>query len=317
MGSMIRTRWAALGAAVAVSVGAGGIGLVGATISDGERAVLVTIEPCRLLDTRPGSQVGPRPAPIGGGEVYEVEALGVSGECDVDTDASGLALNVTALNATAPTFVGIFPADADGVPEVSNLNTGPGQPPTPNSVTTKLSDDGEFSIYNAFGNVDIIVDIAGYYEDHDHDDRYLRRGEIEMTHAPGDWVPDGIIYPPTAFNHLPTQAKVDGSGNVMMPLTGPASFGSGATDYVPTAVTYCVKNLAAGGFVERVTAYATGVGASGSIEDPTDRVVAGCYELDLSVGDLDGSSYVLVVELGGAGIAILETATSTWSPVAG
>src|SRR5690606_3627849 len=32
--------------------------------------------------------------------------------------------------------------------------------------------DGKFTMLNAFGTTDVIVDINGYYEDHNHDDRY-------------------------------------------------------------------------------------------------------------------------------------------------
>ena len=51
--STTRSRWAALGAAVAITIGAGGAGLVGATKSSGERASYEAVTACRLLDTRP------------------------------------------------------------------------------------------------------------------------------------------------------------------------------------------------------------------------------------------------------------------------
>ena len=44
-----RARWAAIGAAVAVSLGAGGLGIVQATEPDGATAY-VPIEPCRLVE---------------------------------------------------------------------------------------------------------------------------------------------------------------------------------------------------------------------------------------------------------------------------
>ena len=81
---MLRTRWAAIGAAVAVSVGGGGIGLVHATVDSGERPVLVMLDsPCRLMDSRPG--VAGRVAgntPIGADETYTLDAHGVNGDCD-------------------------------------------------------------------------------------------------------------------------------------------------------------------------------------------------------------------------------------------
>ena len=42
-----RARWAAIGAAVAVTIGAGGIMSASASIDSGERTVFVPITPCR------------------------------------------------------------------------------------------------------------------------------------------------------------------------------------------------------------------------------------------------------------------------------
>lgn len=173
----LRTRWAAIGAAVAVSLGTGGIGLVHATVDSGDRPILVDINPCRLTDTRPDTQVGPRATPLGAGEQYDVNAHGVNGNCDIPSEAIALSLNVTALNATAPTFVTVFPTD-EAQPTTSNLNLLPGQAPTPNSVTTGLDGAGMFSLFNAFGTTDVIVDVNGYYEHHNHDDRYVQQTDM-------------------------------------------------------------------------------------------------------------------------------------------
>ncbi len=172
-----RARWAAVGAAIAVALGGGGVDFVHATVSEGERPVLVSIEPCRLVDTRADSQVGPRGTPIGTAEQYDVTAHGANGNCTIPAAASGLSLNVTALDATAPTNVRIYAADA-ALPTTSNLNPDPGTPPAPNSVTTDLDAAGMFTVYNDFGTVDVIVDVNGYYEDHDHDDRYVQLGDV-------------------------------------------------------------------------------------------------------------------------------------------
>jgi hypothetical protein len=173
----LRTRWAAIGAAVAVSLGAGGIGLAHATVDSGDRPILVDINPCRLTDTRSDSQVGPRGTPLGAGEQYAVAAHGVNGNCNIPAEATALSLNVTALNATAPTFVTVFPTD-EAQPLTSNLNLVPGQSPTPNAVTTGLDAAGMFTLYNAHGSTDLIVDVNGYYEHHNHDDRYVQQSEM-------------------------------------------------------------------------------------------------------------------------------------------
>lgn len=180
--NLLRTRWAAVGAAVAITLGAGGLGISYAT-SPSTAATLVPITPCRLVDTRPAPfTVGPRTSPIGPAETFTVTAHGSTGNCTltsaIPATATGLQLNVTALDATTPTFVTIWPTGATQ-PTSSNLNPVPGGGPVPNAVTTGLSIDGKFSIFNGFGSVNVFVDVVGYYTDHNHDDRYYTKGEVD------------------------------------------------------------------------------------------------------------------------------------------
>lgn len=191
MQNLNRTRWAAIGAAVAITLGAGGLATVNAAVSSGERTVFVPITPCRLVDTRVASTVGPRSQPLSAGETHDVTAHGDHGGCDVPTDATALALNVTALDASAPTYLTIW-AQGTTRPEASSLNPLPGQGPTPNAVTTDLSNSGRFSIYNRQGVVDVIVDVTGYYASHDHDDRYYTRSEIDASDA-GEVIAMGLV----------------------------------------------------------------------------------------------------------------------------
>ena len=163
-----RARWAAFGAAVAVSLGAGGLGIVSATAPEGA-AAYVAISPCRLADTRPDSNVGPYAAPLGADATYTFEGWGdVPGVCDLPGGTTALQLNVTSVNATQLTNLRFFPAGAE-VPTASNLNPAPGQPPTPNAVTVTLNNAGQFDVFNRFGSVDVVIDVAGYYTDHQHD----------------------------------------------------------------------------------------------------------------------------------------------------
>ena len=53
----------------------------------------------------------------------------------------------------------------------------PGQPPTPNAVTTDLTSAGQFKIFNKQGNVNVFVDVVGYYANHNHDDRYYTKAQ--------------------------------------------------------------------------------------------------------------------------------------------
>jgi hypothetical protein len=180
--SLLRTRWTALGAAIAITLGGGGIGLVSAGVSSGERTVFVPVTPCRIIDTRPALQVGPRNTPLGTAETHTVSAHGTNGDCTIPTDAVALSLNVTAVGATLPTFLTVW---ATGVtqPDASSLNPTPGAPPAPNAVTTELSATGQFNIFNLQGNVHVLADVNGYYADHNHDDRYYTEAEVDSKDA--------------------------------------------------------------------------------------------------------------------------------------
>lgn len=180
----LRVRWAAIGAAIAVTIGGGGLGVVQATTSSGARSVYSPITPCRLADLRPAPDlVGPRPAPLAPGEVYTLNGWGSVGSCVLPTGTTGLALNVTAVNATAATYLTVFPEGATP-PKTSNLNPRPGSPPTPNAVNVKLSANGKFSIFNLAGNVSVIIDVVGVYDDHNHDDRYFTKDQVTALLAP-------------------------------------------------------------------------------------------------------------------------------------
>lgn len=178
MSTMWRSRWAAVGAAVAITLGAGGIGIVDATKSSGERAVYTAIEPCRLLDTRADQGIGGRTTPLGPGEVYTITAHGNNGQCTgIPNDTLALELNVTGLQNTGNTHFTIW-SGAGAVPNASHVNLAPGARPTPNSVTTEL-DGAKFAIRNNSATANVIIDIVGIYQDHNHDDRYYTEGEVD------------------------------------------------------------------------------------------------------------------------------------------
>ncbi|BAN01116.1 hypothetical protein [Ilumatobacter coccineus] len=152
----------------------------GADVTSGDRPVLVPIEPCRLADTRPApNQVGPRAVPLGAGDVHTVDAQQQGTPCtdEIPADATALSLNVTALGATEFSYLTIW--SGGDRPLTASLNPAPGQPPVPNAVTAELSVDQEFEIYNNAGTVDVVIDVNGYYADHNHDDRYMTRPELD------------------------------------------------------------------------------------------------------------------------------------------
>lgn len=233
MNSINRARWAAIGAATAITLGAIGINTttnVGAITSSGERAVYNPIAPCRLLDTRVDTRIGSEAA-LGQEETATVAARGAHGNCtatDLPADAVALQLNVTAIGATAPTFLAITP---DGARDSSSLNPVPGAPPTPNAVTVALDANGSFAIFNRFGQVDVIVDVAGYYTDHDHTDLHYTKTEVDtlIANNPGPAGPQGPAGPASSLQNVITVSA--SGGDFTDPVAAVASIsGSSASN---------------------------------------------------------------------------------------
>ena len=161
-------RFVHVGVAVALAVAAAtGIGLAreASAAGTGTASAFVPIVPCRLVDTRAGTDhVGTRGTALAAGETVIFAVWGTNGNCAIPNTATGVATNVTAVNPTQSSYVTVYPADAATRPTASNLNVTAGGAPTPNQVTVGLSAAGAISAYNNAGALDIIVDIVGYYE---------------------------------------------------------------------------------------------------------------------------------------------------------
>lgn len=162
-GWLWRSRWAAIGAAITVAIGGGGLFLAHAAPS--VASAVITIDPVRVLDTRdPGNLglPGPFVSPVG-------QKLQVTGPT-VPVGATGVILNVTAVGATANGFVSIRPGDATGAPSTSSLNVTAGTT-VPNAVTVALptagANAGQIDItWDALGaagpTTDILIDVVAY-----------------------------------------------------------------------------------------------------------------------------------------------------------
>lgn len=142
-----------------------------------DEATFVSITPCRLLDTRLAPDRVNVFSAFGVESTSTIQAVGTNGNCTIPADAVGLSLNVTAIGATAPTFLTVWP---DGnLPKASSLNPAPGQPPTPNAVSTNLSGVGAFNVFNKAGTVDVIIDVNGYYTNATLTDLAARLAAVE------------------------------------------------------------------------------------------------------------------------------------------
>jgi chitodextrinase len=124
------------------------------TDSTGTGASFVPLTPSRIVDTRMGGG-----APLGPGATMTVTMAGKGGV--PATGAKAVVLNVTVVNPTAASALTVWPADASR-PLASDLNFVAGQT-VPNLVVVKLSANGQFDIFNAFGTTNVIVDVVGWY----------------------------------------------------------------------------------------------------------------------------------------------------------
>ncbi len=115
------------------------------------------LSPTRILDTRSG--LGAPKARVGAGGTVKLQVDGAGG---VPTSGvTAVVLNVTAVNASAATYISVYP-DGEPVPASSNLNVAQGQT-LPNLVTVRVV-NGIVDINNHAGNVDLLADVVGYYD---------------------------------------------------------------------------------------------------------------------------------------------------------
>lgn len=132
------------------------VDVIGYSSPSGSR--LVNVAPTRIKDTRSG---------LGGSGVAAANTtqnLRVTGGV-VPNGATGVILNVTAVDPTATAFVTVWPADQTR-PTVSNINTVAGTT-VPNLVVVRLptsgASAGTISLYNAAGDTHLLVDVLGYF----------------------------------------------------------------------------------------------------------------------------------------------------------
>lgn len=168
-----RARWAAIGAAVAVTLGSSGLFVVSA--ASGPASSFVPVDPARILDTRDGTDIG-LPGPF----VSAVsQNLRITGDIEsttgvgtfVPVGATAVTLNVTVVFPQADGFLSIRPGNATGPARTSSLNFGAGET-TPNSVTVQLPTTGPNAgeidiVYDALGvrgpTTDVLIDLVGYH----------------------------------------------------------------------------------------------------------------------------------------------------------
>jgi DNA-binding beta-propeller fold protein YncE len=131
--------------------------LEGYYTTSGTGSLYVPVGPSRVLDTRNGT--GGFSAPVGPGGTITLPVEGVAG---VPTSGvTAVALNVTATDTTAASYVTVYP-DGATQPTASNLNFTAGET-IPNLVVVPVGADGEVDFYNHTGSTDLVADLEGYF----------------------------------------------------------------------------------------------------------------------------------------------------------
>ena len=147
-----RSRWSAAGAALAVTLGGGGTFSASAAPSSTASA-FVALAPQRILDTRSSASVVRTLVPG--------QTITVSLADELPADADAAAINLTVIDGTKFSFLTVWPTGTD-MPDASSINWD-GPSASANSTTTKLGGDRQFQVNNAFGTVNVIIDLVGYY----------------------------------------------------------------------------------------------------------------------------------------------------------
>jgi CHAP domain len=128
-----------------------------AVVVQGIAGVYHPLTPVRVADSRVGSGLPLAGNSLGAGQTATLQVVG-SG---VPSGASAAVFNVTVTNATAASYLTVYPGGA-GVPLASNLNFAAGQT-VANLVTVPIGVNG-VSFFNHSGRTDVVVDLQGYFD---------------------------------------------------------------------------------------------------------------------------------------------------------
>ena len=120
------------------------------------------ILPYRILDTRPTNCVQCVQDPtFGAGTIRKVQLTGLSFGVAIPSDSTAVVLNVTEVAGNANSLLTVYPFGT-GLPQASNLNFAAGKV-IANLVTVTLGQGGAIDIYNAYGTVNVLADVEGYF----------------------------------------------------------------------------------------------------------------------------------------------------------
>ncbi len=121
----------------------------------------IAVSPCRLADTRGNGftgQYGPPPL-----FANATRDFTIAGQCGIPASAAAVSFNFAALNVGAAGDLRVFPAGG-GVPLVSTLNYNANTPNIANAAVVPLGTGGAITVQADAVQIDLIIDVNGYYD---------------------------------------------------------------------------------------------------------------------------------------------------------
>ena len=150
---------------VSIWNGAGSINIavdVDGWFSASGQAFTAMPSPARVCDTRLGnlSDQGCAKGVVGARHILNIAVTNIDG---IPSNATAIVATLTAVGATTGTYITAYPGPlAAGRPNASDINVATANP-VPNLIVVGVGADGTINLYNAVGNVNLIVDVLGYY----------------------------------------------------------------------------------------------------------------------------------------------------------
>lgn len=177
----------------------------------GPGSVYEPLTPSRLLDTRFGK--GAPAATVGPGQTVDLKVTGVGGV--PLSGVSAVALNVTAVGPSAPSFLTAWPA-GEARPTASNLNYKTGQV-VPNLVVVKVGAGGGVSLFNDAGQTHLLADVVGWFGVTPGENHRLLSVTVEHPHL---FIPDTISAPAASQVTVTFENPTDESHTFTSPPIG-------------------------------------------------------------------------------------------------
>lgn len=134
------------------------VDVMGAFTPDGDR--FHPMSPTRWIDTRGGTV---QLMQITGARVAPTQTqIAIRGQGGIPADATGVWINLTVADPTAPTVLTAYPGPCGAAPLSSNVNART-QRSTASSVLVGIGADGSICVLTYTGSSQIVVDVAGWF----------------------------------------------------------------------------------------------------------------------------------------------------------